>query len=410
MNTTRKKIYFFFPYRGIGGVSIVFMRVAHYLAKLDIFDVFLIDYHDGCMAKNCLSQDNLYFIEYSYNKVIKFDGDSIIIFQSLPLWGMPENLVFSETTKILFWNLHPYNIFGYATRLNRIKNKILKYSAIQIFRTCIYSNERKVLKLFNTNNAIAFMDGENLTQAEKLLAIEIKNPQFIPLMVDEHENIKTAHQLDKQKLNFIWIGRIADFKVHILVYTIRKILDYAIAKDLEIGFHIVGTGDYLEYLKNSFTGNNSIQYYDYVAPTDLKRFLSNKDIAIGMGTSALDMAKYGLPTILLDFIYEELHDDYIFNWLFETKNYTLGRQIDTSMIADGNDSLEIMLDNVRFNYHELSQKTFDYILENFELKVVIGKLINVIENTTLEYQYIPSNYFKMNIFHKLIGAKRYYYD
>lgn len=410
MNTTKKNIYFFFPYRGIGGVSIIFMRAAHYLAKLNTFTVFLIDYPDGYMARNSVAEDNLYFIEYYHDKVIKFDGDSIIIFQSLPLWGMPENLIFSATTKILFWNLHPYNIFGYATRLNRIRNQILKYSAIQIFRKFIYSNERKALKLFNTNNAIAFMDGENLTQAERLLDLKIKNPQFVPIMIDDYDNIKIDYQLNEQKLNFVWIGRIADFKVHILVYTIRKILEYAKSKGLEISFHIVGNGNYLEYLKNSFTGNSSIFYYDYVAPTELKRFLNDKDIALGMGTSALDMAKYGLPTILLDFVYEEFHDDYLFNWLFETKNYTVGRQIDASMLKNDNDSLETMLDYVRLNYHQLSQKTFNYIIENFELAISMEKLINVIQNNTMEYKDIPSNYFEMNIFHKLIGAKRYYND
>ena len=44
------KIYFCFPYKDVGGVSILFMRMAHELAKKHNFDCILIDYNDGYMS------------------------------------------------------------------------------------------------------------------------------------------------------------------------------------------------------------------------------------------------------------------------------------------------------------------------------------------------------------------------
>ena len=41
-----KKIYFCFPYRGVGGVSFLFLRVAKQVNKILGIKPFLIDFHD----------------------------------------------------------------------------------------------------------------------------------------------------------------------------------------------------------------------------------------------------------------------------------------------------------------------------------------------------------------------------
>ena len=43
-------LYFIFPYRGIGGVPVLFLRVGEYLAKHELAMVHFVDYSDGAMA------------------------------------------------------------------------------------------------------------------------------------------------------------------------------------------------------------------------------------------------------------------------------------------------------------------------------------------------------------------------
>ncbi|MBC7037566.1 hypothetical protein G6O47_23990, partial [Salmonella enterica subsp. enterica serovar Enteritidis] len=43
----RPRLYFCFPYHGVGGVSLLFLRVGEALARAGLADVTLVDYADG---------------------------------------------------------------------------------------------------------------------------------------------------------------------------------------------------------------------------------------------------------------------------------------------------------------------------------------------------------------------------
>ena len=73
MNLTKKNLYFFFPYRGVGGVPVLFLRLANYLSNMNVYNIFLIDYEDGYMAKNYDKDSGVKFVGYSQNTNIKFD-------------------------------------------------------------------------------------------------------------------------------------------------------------------------------------------------------------------------------------------------------------------------------------------------------------------------------------------------
>jgi len=413
MTLNKKNLYFFFPYRGVGGVPILFLRLANYIAKLNLYNIYLIDYEDGYMAKNYDKNANIQFIDYDVKNEINFKSDDIVVFQSMPLWGMPQNLVFNDKTKLIYWNLHPYNMFGYASSIGRkIKNKIFQKIAILVFRYLIYLKDRKAIKIFDHKKSIFFMDGENFEQTEKYLNIKLKNKLFLPLIIDDIENIKIKYRPKQDELNCIWIGRIGDFKVHILLYTLKKLNDIAIKTDKKIIFNIIGTGEYLDYLKKEveLLNNIKVEYIGYVRPENLKEYLYNIDISFAMGTAALDCAKYGLPTILLDFSYEDIQKEYKFDWLYNTKNYTLGREINETSYIEENNSLENMLNNLSIDYELVSKKSFEYIENNFDIEITATKFINLINNSQLLYTDLDKGYFNMNIFHKLLGSKRYYND
>jgi hypothetical protein len=413
MNLTKKNLYFFFPYRGVGGVPVLFLRLANYLSNMNVYNIFLIDYEDGYMAKNYDKDSGVKFVGYSQNTNIKFENNDIVVFQSMPLWGIPPNLLFSDFTKLIYWNLHPYNIFGYASSISKyFKNKFVRKLFTMGFRYFIYANDRKAVKLFDIKKSIFFMDGENLTKTKELLDIKINNPLYLPLIIDNIENIKENYMPNDDMLNCIWLGRIGDFKVHILLYTLKKLNAIVIKYKKEVVFTIVGTGEYLDYLKHkvSFLSNIKIEYINYIDPIDLKSLLKDKDMGFAMGTAALDFAKYGLPTVLLDFDYEEITSDYKFNWLYCTQDYTLGRQINDKSCQLGNNSLQNMLNNLEYSYKLIADKTFKYIENNFTVEMNVNKFVSLLENSKLVYKDLDSKWFRMNLCHKLIGAKKYYND
>ncbi len=413
MSLNKQNLYFFFPYRGVGGVPVLFLRLANYLADLNLYNIFLIDYEDGYMAQNYKKSKNIQFVQYITTKNIKFQDNDIVVFQSMPLWGIPPNLVFSDKTKLIYWNLHPYNMFGYASSIGKhFKNKLIQKVVTLIFRYFIYFNDRKAIKIFDEKKSIFFMDGENFEQTQKWLDIKLKNQLYLPLIIDDIENTKVDYLPNKNQLKCIWIGRIGDFKVHILLYTLSKLNDIASRANKNISFYVVGTGEYLDYLKEESNSLNNIkiEYIDYINPNSLKDFFKDKDIGFAMGTAALDFAKYGLPTVLLDFAYEEVQKDYKFDWLYNTKNFTLGREINDTLCESGNKSLENILNELEVDYQAVSKKSFEYINNNFEIEANVNIFLSLVKNADLVYADLDKQYFQMNMFHKFIGAKKYYND
>lgn len=411
MNSTKKNLYFFFPYRGVGGVPVLFLRLANYLSNLNMYNIFLIDYEDGYMAQNYDKQKNIQLVLYDTQKNIYFKHDDIVVFQSMPLWGMPTCLKFSEKTKLIYWNLHPYNMFGYASSIGKyFKNKLVQKLVTLGFRYQIYLNDRKAIKTFHEKNALFFMDGENYKQTQTWLDVQLNNPIYLPLIIDNIENRKLDYQPKANTINCIWIGRIGDFKVHILIYTLKKLNEIARNSNQKIIFTVVGTGEYLEYLKEEvkFFSNIQIIFIEYIDPGDLKDVLQNMDMGFAMGTAALDFAKYGLPTVLLDFTYKEIKEDYKFDWLYDTQNYILGREISENMCEISNKSLENMIKDLLENYQSISLKSFQYVENNFEIEKNVNQFIDLLEQSSLTFSDLDIKYFEMNIFHKFIGAKKYY--
>ena len=52
--------------------------------------------------------------------------------------------------------------------------------------------------------------------------------------------------------------------------------------------------------------------------------LTRYQLCFAMGTSALEAANAGRPTILVDSFNEPFEEDYKYRFLYETKGYTLG--------------------------------------------------------------------------------------
>ena len=77
------------------------------------------------------------------------------------------------------------------------------------------------LKYLLSTNSIVFQDEINVETLEKYFKVSIKNPTFMPIPIEVKKNkpIKFHHS----KLRIIWIGRISEFKVHILIRILKDL-------------------------------------------------------------------------------------------------------------------------------------------------------------------------------------------
>ena len=111
-------IVFVFPFRGVGGVSILFGRFANYFSNKG-YRVSVIDYFDGSLANYVSSKVNIIRYEnLNPNALLEFD---YAIFQSMTPWSLFNNLAFSPTTKLIFITTLVENFFTFLPGIFRSK-------------------------------------------------------------------------------------------------------------------------------------------------------------------------------------------------------------------------------------------------------------------------------------------------
>jgi hypothetical protein len=328
-------IAFCFPYKSVGGVSMLFLRMAEYLAEMGVGPVAVIDYADGFMARHLRSPKVQLWV-YPENGELKVPSDVVLVFQAMTPWSIFPNLRISPETRVFFWQCHPFNfvptipffsrwVFGN----NKLGGLVLKLA----FRRYLRQSRRFVETLL-TNRALVFMDGPNLDTTQRYLGISVDKAEFcaipiVPSQVPQNREVKPVASQDVSLKNIraVWIGRIVDFKVNILDYIIQRLNRYSSETKTPISLTIVGTGADLPRIQAQLGNTDffSVEQTDHVRPEDLDTFLQERtDILFSMGTSALEGARLGIPTVLLDVWYQPIHHGCQLRFLFESSRLSIG--------------------------------------------------------------------------------------
>lgn len=386
-----KKIIFCFPYLGVGGVSMVFLWVSEMIAQIKLADVYIVDYADGFMAKN-QNKSLTTLIEYKDHSIVDLPKDAIVVFQSMTPWSIYPSLKIYPETRIFFWNCHPFNLVPTMPGIRAKMQSNITFGKI-ILNCFLKSYRNKIVKLINSmneKNALVFMDSTNLKTTEQYLGIKIDNAQYLPIPAKSVDMEKSLHTPDfiKNGMQLAWVGRICDFKYFILKHTIEQLDKIQPDLDFPIKMTVVGSGDYAESLKSFILCLENIDVFmiDHIPPDKMSSFIQNEvDVMLSMGTSALEGAMHGIPTILLDVFYSKVPDGYPFRWLFERKGFTIGDILEDNDYVIGNNSLLECLEAANNDYNKLSEKCLDYFELNHALNTVAEKLLVMLDKATFTY-------------------------
>lgn len=143
-------------------------------------------------------------------------------------------------------------------------------------------------------------------------------------------------------------------------------------------------------------------------PSAINDFLlNNADLHFAMGTAALDAAKIGIPTILVDYATKEFPDNYKYKWLFETKGFSLGRNLDKMPQDDGiimDELLTITAAN-KEKLAQLSNTSYEYVVNNHSDEKIVTRLIDICRNATFRLRdaknlipyYFPTHRYLKNL-------------
>lgn len=386
-----RKIYFCFPYHGVGGVSLLFLRMAEELSSKGQAETWLVDYADGFMAKH--RQKGLtHFLEYRDDGEVAIPPDAIAVLQSMTPWSIFPSLRFAPQTRILFWNCHPFNLVPTLPGLRRhMQHSVLLSRMILATLLRGYRNKmRRLVSLLLERRSLVFMDRPNVATTEDYLGIKIPEAVYLPIPASSANDTGSIRkrEIRSEGLRFVWVGRVVDFKYYVLQRSLLELDRLQPQFGFPVKVTIVGSGEYAERLRNDSEKIKHVQleFIDHLAPAELDAFLlTNTDILLAMGTSALEGAKLGIPTILLDVAYAPVPQSYRFQWLHERSGYTLGDLLGDEHIQPGNNSLAECIDMALHDYDQLSAHAKEYFMRNHELSIVATRFVAIVDAAACTY-------------------------
>lgn len=397
-----KNIYFIFPYKGIGGVPVVFSQLANHISKNKNFKCFLVDYKDGYMFKNNTS-DDVTLVEYRDTpNSVYLSNNCIAIFQSIKPWSMYKGLKFSPNTKIFYWNCHPFNLVPLVPGIRKLmQSKYYFGKSLVNFPLIFYKLKlRKLIKILHSHKSIAFMDYVNYETTNKFLNVNLSSPEFIPIpyFSNAKENRK-IDKLTKKNLKIVCIGRLVDFKYYSLKHFLNDLNKIPKSLDISINLKIVGTGEYkLKLVRDCKKFPNlQIEFITEISRKESNNYLQkNADLIVAMGTSALQGASLSIPTILLDIFYKNPPNNYQYEWLHKKDGKSLGEIYLIEYPNSKKNNLLNIIIELFDNYAEISEKTYNYFKSYHDIEIVSKKFIDVIVYSKCSYDILR----KKRVFNK----------
>ncbi len=360
------KLVFCFPYRGVGGVSLLFLRVAEELARRGLADCLLVDYADGFMARH-REESLTTLLEYRDDRGVLLPPDGVAIFQSMTPWSIYPSLRMAPEMRLLFWNCYLFNLIP---TLPGLRGPMQAHPAIAdaLLATILrrYRNKMVIFtRLLLERRSLAFMDRGNVATTERYLGLRVQDPRYLPIAaVSQGERPqREPRDIAHRGLRIAWLGRIVDFKFHVLDRALRDLDRLQPSLGFPITVTVIGEGDHEPALKQRCARlrHLDLHYQAFLPPDRVDHFLGEEvDLLLAMGTSALEGAKLGVPTILLDASYRPVPDGYLYRWLHEAAGFSLADR----------------LVSLRDDYATVSEQAFRYFERNHAVKSVAEQLLD----------------------------------
>lgn len=294
-----------------------------------------------------------------------------------------KNLSKSDS-KIFFWSVFPddfINVF-------KIRNSIRETSFSNRNPLSYYLTKKLLRKLMAGNSAF-FMDEIHIAVVQKYgLGGNLNVTHLLPIPVEiPMSDLNTGFKsIDRDIIHITYIGRAERWKILPFIKLLYDINDLK----LDQGFKINVITDYSSKFIAEIdqlgitTGRIQIEYHEGLYGKGLYEFLvNNSHFVFTMGTSLLDSASLGIPTVVLDPCYKIPIETNIYRFLFEENGYCLGRPswiMETPLGHSLSDILSVFSNETNYIAH--SRKCKEYVQKNHSIEHIIKKIIQAEENTT----------------------------
>jgi hypothetical protein len=390
-------LFFIFPYRGQGGVPVVFSQLANYYAANNIAKVYVVDYRDGALAISV--NDEVTLVEYFDDSPVLIPDHSFVVMQLMTPWSIFPSLSFGHSCRFVFWSLHPDNLritIPFSLDLN--PNIVIR----RLIDILVCSYRRKIrffLNLCFSTGSIIFMDRTTLRRTLFHAKTRLPSDNFLPVPFDNPngraKSISIQHSYSVTDLrpcdvSCAWVGRLVDFKIHGLLAFAHQLNAYAHSYSTILPLFIIGDGPSTIIDQLSTFKSVRSRWIKHLPLADLCDFLRhNVNLVIAMGSSALVSASMSIPTLLAPVSSSPLEKGFSFNWLHQMDGSTLGEYPDYYLYRTS-PNLSVF-DELVSSYESLSSKSYSYYRTHHSLPSIADRLLQILKSSTLSSVYLSQH-------------------
>lgn len=383
------KYAFFYPSLTLGGAELLLVRMARALMA-EGWEVLVVDMPGGKLTE-LLAGSSVAVLHTTRGQPVVLT-DTVVVAPASHVEEVRRWVAPAADVRYFFWVLQHYNLVV-TPALGAINLQAHLWLLRLLNRTLLlheYRQMRAALLVLIASNSIAFMDVTclNTTLAWYRLPA-LAQPTYLPVPLSGLADELPTYRPPGHQLNMVWVGRLVDFKIYPLLHVIRQLAGSP--ERHRVCLHIVGAGDRESVVRQALRDYElTYVWHGEMQPEPLRAFLrEHADLVVGMGTSALEGASLGLPTLVVDAAYQPFPDTYRFRWLYQNEGYCLGFMLKAgeSGLPGGMDMNTVLAEV--FSRGQFHAKTcWDYFRANHDLTPIAARL------RTLAAASLPSDRFQ----------------
>lgn len=362
-----------------GGIQILVIRFSHYLKQLKV--PFVVIATKGTRVSTALEwadQVDPRDLPYYPQTIDYVFFPHVCILKNDLYWDR-----FNDA-KILCWLVHPTEIFS---AFFPVTNKLLYlfgYPVSWWVKKILQNHNSLVLQLLQklvSNGGLIIMDGATRRGLKYFFPELIGDCNLIPIPAPCEEEIEFRKK-NVRAFSIGYLGRMDEFKYSALKPFIENQLSQ-LANKRAVHLHLISEGHLVDTVVE-LCSKHSINVTNYgFLPNELakKTLKEHTDIAVCMGTAALDIAGTGHPSIIIDpALSFRCRPQSKFRFVHEIEDFTLGEFRDFSSYQEGLHTLKELVD-ILTDDQNLGFKNMEYVKKNHNPDMVFSLLLSEIYNS-----------------------------
>ena len=244
-------------------------------------------------------------------------------------------------------------------------------------------SSRKFLNLIHRKSAIFFCDYSHWLG--QCFQGETPPKNFIPIPIPLKKKMANEKLINDKEINIAVLGRLCADKISSVLNLLNNLV--SVKTNLKKRVIIIGDGPEARQIKKNKFKNIEIVMVGTVTGDDLVKFLTEKvDLLFAMGTSVLEGASVGLPSVIIPHSMKKMTCN-VFVYINDSKYFCLGwpdNQI--SDLKFNFKKLESIIDDIykKGLKSEIGLKAYRYFLNNHTIEQAIVPLKKYIKKTRLK--------------------------